>query len=730
MAAVFATEASVRQMLRQSGERLDRRHERSRQHRRVRHEAAVAAVLARLEPAGVRCERLVVSHAFHSALMDPILDEFERAAGQVEFTTPRIGIVSNLTGRIADPREMSTAGYWRRHLRETVRFADGITALHAEGVRVFLEIGPSPTLLSLGRRTVSDESVTWLPTLRRGRDDWKQIADAVSRLYVERGRINWAGFDAGYVRQKLALPTYPFQRQSYWIENAAPRTQAVRSAASIEPAVRDLAYELNWQPAVAKSGDAQGPGRDIDQWLIFPDRSGVARELAAQLGRRAAKAAVVAIDPSNASDYRRILTEAGSGPGTLGVVFLGGSDDDGGSACEHLLSLSKALIDEAAPGARLWIVTRGAQPAGGAPTAVGPATLWGFGRVLALEHPEVFGGLIDLDPAAPAGETEAAAGEITSGSEEQVALRDGLRFVPRLAKRTAAASTTQTCAGDATYLITGGTGSLGLKVAAWLVDRGARHLVLVSRRGLPDRAASANDDAAAAVADAVAAARVAWRRGSGDQRATSPTARVYGGHRRAPPLAAAAARDRSRGRRIQAAADSRPRRRQPSRGSRTEGGRRPEPARADRRSAAGFLHPVFVDLVGVGVEGAGALRGGEPRARRACPCTPRGRARGARGELGAVERRGHGVGRRSALARGDRHRVARAVRGAWRAWRSGRIVRRAGRRRRRQLGRVQGGLHGQGPLAAVRRHRIRCARCRRCRYRCVPPRAGCRRACR
>jgi acyl transferase domain-containing protein/acyl carrier protein len=502
MAAIFAAESRVRQALRDRADVAIAALNAPDSVVISGPEASVAAVLAQLQPAGVRCERLVVSHAFHSALMDPILDEFERIAGRIAFTPPRIGIVSNLTGCVGDPRVMSTPAYWRRHLRESVRFTDGMSALHAEGARVFLEVGPSPTLLSLGRRAVTDDNVAWLPTLRRGRDDWKQIAETLSRLYARGARIDWAGFDAGYGRRKVALPTYPFQRQSYWIEAAPPRAAAPRHV-SVASSARSFAYEVAWQPAET-AGEAAAPGRVIDRWLVFADRSGVGGDVARQLTARRATVTTVRtgaafqqqaggtfeIDPANPAHYRRVLGEAAGEPrsSALGVVFLWGLDSPSAfdsESCQQLLTLSLAMTDAAAPAARLWIATRGAQAVnGGAPVSIGQATLWGFGRVLALEHPDAFGGLIDLAAGQSPRDAIALVDELVSGGEEQVAPRDGVRFVPRLARRAARPATTRMCPADAAYLITGGTGSLGLKVAAWLVDRGARHLVLVSRRGL------------------------------------------------------------------------------------------------------------------------------------------------------------------------------------------------------------------------------------------------------
>ncbi len=147
----------------------------------------VAAVVARLTRAGVECRPLTVSHAFHSPMMEPILSAFEARAAALPVARPRLRIVSNLTGRLVAGDELASPGYWSRHLREPVRFADGIRALHALGHSVFVEIGPTPTLLAMGARCVPEEAVTWLPSLRRGRGDWSSLLES-SRGALRAGR--------------------------------------------------------------------------------------------------------------------------------------------------------------------------------------------------------------------------------------------------------------------------------------------------------------------------------------------------------------------------------------------------------------------------------------------------------------------------------------------------------------------------------------------------------------
>lgn len=151
---------------------------------------AVAEVVDELKRERIRSQRLVVSHAFHSPLMDPILDDFEAVAARLCFRTPRIGLIANVTGDLAD-EAICSAAYWRRHVREPVRFAAGMEALQRQGVDTYLEAGPHPVLLGMGRRCVSAGDSLWLPSLKRDRDAWPQVLESLGALYVRGAAVSW-----------------------------------------------------------------------------------------------------------------------------------------------------------------------------------------------------------------------------------------------------------------------------------------------------------------------------------------------------------------------------------------------------------------------------------------------------------------------------------------------------------------------------------------------------------
>ena len=177
---------------------------------------AVAEASRRLAGEGIRTRPLQVTHAFHSPLLEPILAEFERRAEQITYREPRLRVVSNVTGRVAAAGEMSHAGYWRRHMRSTVLFHAGLQAALATGCSTLLEIGPQPHLRALAARDNPELEHRIQFSMRRNSSDFAQMCQTLAQLYAEGHPIDWAGFDQGYERSRVALPTYPFERQRYW----------------------------------------------------------------------------------------------------------------------------------------------------------------------------------------------------------------------------------------------------------------------------------------------------------------------------------------------------------------------------------------------------------------------------------------------------------------------------------------------------------------------------------
>jgi acyl transferase domain-containing protein len=180
-------------------------------------ERAIAEAKQSLSSKGMICKRLKVSHAFHSSLMDPILEEFNRLAAAVNYHPPQIPLMANLNGRRADQKTFS-ANYWTAQLRQTVRFADGLQALVEEGCNLFLEIGPKPVLVGMGREALAVRDRVWLASIHPPADESRQMLESLARLYSEGVAVDWAGYHGSRRGLKTTLPNYPFQRERFWIE--------------------------------------------------------------------------------------------------------------------------------------------------------------------------------------------------------------------------------------------------------------------------------------------------------------------------------------------------------------------------------------------------------------------------------------------------------------------------------------------------------------------------------
>ncbi len=178
--------------------------------------AAVAAIADRFATRGVRIKALPVSHAFHSPLMEPMLDAFRQVADSVTYQRPSLMLVGNLNGKLCID-EVCTAAYWVRHVRDSVRFADGVTALHAAGGRTFVELGPKATLLGLVPMCLPQVECALFASLRAGRDETLSMLESLGGLWIQHRPIDWMLLFPDGCRQ-VGLPTYPWQRQRYWVE--------------------------------------------------------------------------------------------------------------------------------------------------------------------------------------------------------------------------------------------------------------------------------------------------------------------------------------------------------------------------------------------------------------------------------------------------------------------------------------------------------------------------------
>ncbi|MFF9352725.1 SDR family NAD(P)-dependent oxidoreductase [Streptomyces sp. NPDC014734] len=193
-------------------------------------EDAALAIAAGFEARGRKTKRLTVSHAFHSPRMDGMLDAFRQVAETLTYEAPRIPIVSNLTGDLVSAEEITDPGFWVRHVREAVRFLDGVRALEAQGVTTFVELGPDGVLTAMAQDCVTGDDASFAAALRAGRPEPEALVAAVARAHTRGAAVDWDAFFAGTGAAHVELPTYAFQRKRYWLRSPAGAVGDVESA--------------------------------------------------------------------------------------------------------------------------------------------------------------------------------------------------------------------------------------------------------------------------------------------------------------------------------------------------------------------------------------------------------------------------------------------------------------------------------------------------------------------
>ncbi len=345
--------------------------------------------------------------------------------------------------------------------------------------------------------------------------DWRDVAiEALAESWTNGGRINWEAVHAGHGRRKVSLPTYPFQRSRHWLPaTVVPATSGdpggTVAALTAQAPLGGRLYRVQWR-AVDRADGGRANG-EPQSWVVYADDGGAGDLLAGAFEahggdvlvvRRGAAFSLnrdgsVTVRPDDAKDYARVLAQVSQrfGGTTVGHVHLWSLDAAAVATpgavmaalergATSVVLLLQALIG--ARGGRLWMVTRLAQAVHERPSDAGlqQSPVWGIGKSLALEHPEHWGGLIDMGDDTPSAELcdELRSASRTIEPDDHVAFRASSRLVARVVRATEAPAT-PAFRRDAAYLITGGLGTLGLAVARRCAEGGARRLVLVSRQG-------------------------------------------------------------------------------------------------------------------------------------------------------------------------------------------------------------------------------------------------------
>ncbi|NUS86090.1 MAG: acyltransferase domain-containing protein [Streptomyces sp.] len=508
----------------------------------------VAEIGAAWKERGRRIKALTVSHAFHSPLMEPVLDDFRQAIAGLTYHQPTIPLISNLTGEPAE-EDIATPDYWVRHIRQPVHFHPAIAHI-AQRSAVFVEVGPDAVLIPAAQNSLDAlddlpaHPPLLVPALTRKQPDVEGLAYALARLHTL-APVDWRPWFAhGTPPPTVDLPTYPFQRERYWLPDAladAPPAEADEEEVRFWSAV--AAQDL---PALSEAlGIGEEDGRHSSLGAVLPTlsrwhqerherstvnswRYRVGWRRLPDLGPAAAAAGpwLLVVPPEGAEEWadaceralaadggevRRLVTDGGTDVAGL-TTALRALGDEGGpwAGVLSLLPLDERPHDEVSPAviggvtgthtllralldaefaAPLWCATRGAVAVADdeRPQAPAQAQVWGLGRVAALEHPAAWGGLVDLPDSPQDLAPDLLRAALTGrDGEDQVALRPagafGRRLLPApLSGLGEAPAREWTPRND--VLVTGGVAGTAALVARWLAAGGTKRLVLLAPDG-------------------------------------------------------------------------------------------------------------------------------------------------------------------------------------------------------------------------------------------------------
>jgi acyl transferase domain-containing protein len=478
---------------------------------------AVEALEARLEAAGIACTRLRTSHAFHSAMVEPVLPGLTERLRAMTLHPPEIPFVSNVTGTWITDVEATDPAYWARHVRNTVRFKDGLETLMADPRRVFLEVGPWRTMAALGGWPEAGARHVFA-SMRHPRDETPDEAfllDAVARLWTTGVAVDPGGFFAHEKRRRVPLPTYPFEGARHWVEPGRAERGAGETDVKKKPDPAAWFYVPSWRrkPLAARALDAP------ERWLVFTDAHGLGSAALMRLFARGQRIVRVrpgeafarddergfTIRPGVAGDYVRLFRALRDGDGLpkrildLWAAGDAASDDAPFAPFNHLLALAHALAGlERIPPMHLTVVTAGLFDVTGRERALHPekATVLGPVRTFPKEFPAVTARCVDLDAPegggfGPADADRVIAEAVSDAAEEVAAYRGRHRWVETYepVRLDAVAGTPPRLRERGVYLVTGGLGGIGSVLAGYLAETLRARLVLTSRSGLPPREA-------------------------------------------------------------------------------------------------------------------------------------------------------------------------------------------------------------------------------------------------
>lgn len=435
---------------------------------------AVLQILRRMDDLGIRGMNIKNKLAGHSVLLTPLVEEFRAVAASVSYSSPQKKLISTVTGREIS-EEIAQADYWCRHLVETVDFAGALSCLRVDGIEICLEIGAQPTLVSMGMENPGGDEMTWLPSLRPGQAAGETLSQTVGRLLTLGIALDWTAINGGVQFPPMAIPTYAFARESYWVPGLKVGEHYLGGGTSKQdsgnkpeedwPAV----FSLKW---IGEKPEGNRTTQKASYCLV--GEHPVAKDLGNWLQQQGNQVGYTSV--SGQCDY---------------VLYFGKEADSGNAAaeasrnCKDLVRLIQSLSKEKNP-PRLVVFSQNAMPEKGKVGANSLETtpLAGIVKALSMEHPEMWGGLIDLPDDAEGLFPEIGREVQMEFREEAVALREEGRYVQRLERDEIQTTSDFKIDPQSSALISGGMGFIGRQVAVFLAENGCTDLVICGRSAL------------------------------------------------------------------------------------------------------------------------------------------------------------------------------------------------------------------------------------------------------
>jgi len=508
-------------------------------------EDAIKQLMNSLSEEGIMCRKVVTSHAFHTAMMDPARKKMLEIVSNIELHAPTIQVISNLSGELLTEQQATSPQYWADHLRNTVNFAGGIDTLLRNEKQILLEVGPGQTLASFVRRHPDKELnhtvLTSLGRNKQAKQEYKNLLTTVGRFWLTGIEVDWNSFYQQEKRKRVPVPTYAFSRERYFVEpnkDFLATSRPGKNADKKQPLVNWF-YVPSWKQsnAISLLSNSATTARDDENnineaefYLLFEDQSGLGNLLATRLKKAGHRVAMVStgnafkvigsdryqLQPSEFSDYRLLLEtlqtegEAATRFATPNRIIHLWSADPVEGELDHasferdqihgiysLVMLTKAIADlNITHPIQLQVVTCNAYPVTGLETiAPGKTTSNVIAKVIAQEFAHIDSQLIDIDLALTEQQRNVLCDrlleELDADSEREfgIAYRGGRRWVQKMERLSQLQEwnyqQTTRLEKNGSYLITGGLGEIGTTIAIMLAEKYQAQLALLVREAFP-----------------------------------------------------------------------------------------------------------------------------------------------------------------------------------------------------------------------------------------------------